>query len=61
MAYSFHISELVDRYGKEIVLLGFMPYVFIGIVTVVLMFILGKKDSILLTLLLVYLPTALLT
>lgn len=61
MAYSFHISELVDRYGKEIVLLGFMPYVFFGIVTVVLMFILGKKDSILLTLLLVFLPTALLT
>lgn len=61
LAYSFHIKELVLRYGKEIVLLGFMPYVFVGIAVVVILLVLGKKQSILLTLLLVFLPTALLT
>ena len=43
MAYSFHIKELVARYGKEIVLLGFMPYIFVGIAVVIILLVLGKK------------------
>ena len=38
-----------------------MPYIFVGIAVVIILLVLGKKRSIFLTLLLVFLPTALLT
>ena len=42
MAYSFHIKELVARYVKVIVLLGFMPYIFVGLAVFIILLVLGK-------------------
>ena len=61
LSYSYHVSELVNRYGKEIVLLGFMPYVLVGIVASIILLIVGKKQAIPLVLMMIFFPSALLT
>jgi len=61
LSSSYHVSELVARYGKEIVLLGFMPYVLVGIVASIFLVIVGKKQSIPLVLMMIFFPSALLT
>ena len=61
LSYSYHVSELVARYGKEIVLLGFMPYVLVGIVASIFLLIVGKKQAIPLILIMIFFPSALLT
>lgn len=61
LAYSIHMRELVGRYGLNIVLLGFIPYILVGFVAATVLLFLGKKNLIFLVVLMILSPTALLT